>query len=235
MSNYKYVFNLHNLFAQDFQEQNILKLFSLYNDKDFKFLKHSIKYNNKNIYDILENYNIVFDENTIYVFNKEFDIKKVVLYKKRFVEFCKYRKYKVFPEINIQNTETERNEYFLYTHFMDWFKINHNVNINYSNTDNLKKVQESLREYKDIKAVPNYPGESGWIKDFWIFRGWSEEEAEKRVHQLQSANSLTFLKKRHDHPEITKEIQHKHHIGLNKGILKKKQSNWKKKDNEHLH
>ena len=201
MSNYKYSFNLHELYVQDISDKNILKLFHFYNENEFKLLKHSVKYNSEIINNILKNCKLIFDEDIIYAFDKSFDFKKISPYKSYFLNFCKYRNYKSFPEINFLNSEVESQQYFLFINYPDWCIKNYNQTINYENIENIKSVQCKLLKYKSLKAIPEYPGEQCYKKDFWIFRGWTKEYAEKKIHEIQLKNSLTCRKKVRENPD----------------------------------
>ena len=206
MSKYKYSFNLHELYVQDISDKNILKLFHFYNENEFELLKHSIKYNSEIINDILKNCKFIFDEDIFYAFDKNFNFKKISPHKSYFLNFCKYRNYKSFPEINFLNDEVESQQYFLYTHYPEGCIKNYSQTVNYENVENIKNVQFKLLKYKSLKAIPEYPGEQCYKKDFWIFRGWSEVDAIKKIHDIQSKNSVKYRNKIHRNPENYKGI-----------------------------
>lgn len=65
--------------------------------------------------------------------------------------------------------------------------------------------------YSKVSELSGYC-EQPHNKQFWIFRGWSEEDATMKVSILQRNNSLKFIAKRKENPELYADI-YKNQVG----------------------
>lgn len=101
-------------------------------------------------------------------------------------------------------TEYRKFLFKLYKTYTHLFNLCGNLSWNYNNVNNINKVINLLIKYKNFKCIPNYPGESSWKIDFWIFRGWSENEAKNKVYKVQSNNSKKFREKHKQNPNLYK-------------------------------
>jgi len=70
----------------------------------------------------------------------------------------------------------------------------------FKNIERIYEIQEELFEKRSIRKLKNH-SESRWQEKFWIFRGYSEEEAKQKVSEIQRNNALKFSKKIKENPE----------------------------------
>ena len=162
----------------------------------------------------------------IYYINDDFYfIKKEVIYKARLRLFEKedfivehFQKYPIINtldncDIDKLNYDYEWYKFMTFCQVLDFFIVGKNEYINYENTENLEHIQKQLieqfeeRYFKKQRIYPSMRDLEGYVSDsmisygWWIFRGWSEEYAKKRVSELQSQRSNVAKRKRKENPE----------------------------------
>lgn len=82
------------------------------------------------------------------------------------------------------------------------------------NSWNIKNIDQRFKEieyeiltfkYSKISELPKFSDKQITL-NFWIFRGWNEEEAKEKIKKNQKNNSQKFIKKRKANPEKYKSV-----------------------------
>lgn len=73
--------------------------------------------------------------------------------------------------------------------------------INYQNRDNLERIQNYLLNGYKIGQIPGWSKKNNICKEWWIFRGWSVEQAKEKISEVQKGFSKLYVEDRKVHPE----------------------------------
>lgn len=135
----------------------------------------------------------------------------VGVYRERYFNYICNKTKQNIPELNLnfwydlyQNKQIAFYFYKLHKNFRHYLIPEYmHKSINVNNKHRLLEIKNLILSNKYFK-ISELPGHciNSVKPEFWIFRGWSEEEALEKISEIQRKNCLKFHKKRKENPEL---------------------------------